>query len=84
MCFPMVNLRVQGTRTNMSGAYGAEIDLTVLEGVRRRRPRKCPGMTEPTYPLTNRGFGRLAGGPWGDGGGAPTEFNLGDIQVNEP
>ena len=32
----------------------------------------------------NRGFGRLAGGPWGDGGGAPAGFNLGDIQVNEP
>ena len=31
----------------------------------------------------NRGFGRLAGGPWG-GGGAPACFNLGDIQVNEP
>ena len=33
---------------------------------------------------TGRGFGRLAGGPWGTGGEAPTGFNLGDIQVNEP
>ena len=49
MCFPMVNLRVQGTRTSMSGACRAEMDLTVLEDVRRRGPWK---VTEPTHPLT--------------------------------
>ena len=47
----MVNLRVQGTRTSMSGACGAEMDLTVLEDVRRRGARK---VTEPTHPLTTQ------------------------------
>ena len=44
VCFPMVNLRVQGTRTSMSGA---EMDLTVLEDVRSAK------VTEPTHPLTS-------------------------------